>query len=223
MLEAPNQNREGGNSERRAAVVLAAGASIRFGGYPKALLSIWGETALERVTRICRDSGFSPVVVVVGRHAREIRDSLRSSNSPPDEMVENTEWEAGRTGSVQVGLAAVDPRATVLLWPVDCPLGRPASVRALSDRARAEALGLWFLPTYEGRGGHPVLLQPAVLPRVLGMRKSAPLRSLLPELGPQVVRVPVPDPGVTVNLNTPAQYEEAVRARNLGEEPWTGR
>ncbi|MCI4345482.1 MAG: nucleotidyltransferase family protein [Thermoplasmata archaeon] len=209
--------------EASATLILAAGASTRFGGHPKALLRLGSESAIERITRIAREAGFSPVVAVVGRHAVEIRSSLSLAKNRPDEIVENAEWAAGRTGSVQAGLAATDPGASILLWPVDCPLGSAATLETLVDRFRADALGLWFVPTYEGRGGHPVLFRPEVRPRVLALARDAPLRALLPELGPQVVRVPVSDPGVTANLNTPEQYEQMVRTRSEWEEPWTGR
>jgi molybdenum cofactor cytidylyltransferase len=209
--------------EPRATLILAAGASTRFGGYPKALLRLGSESAMERITRIARDAGFSPVIAVVGRHAAEIHSSLGLAQHRPDVIVENVEWIAGRTGSVQVGLGAADPGASILLWPVDCPLGTAATIEALLDRAKVDELGLWFVPTYEGHGGHPVLLRAEVRARVLALGRAVPLRALLPELGPQVVRVPVTDPGVTANLNTPEQYEQVVRTQRESEEPWTGR
>ncbi len=48
-----------------AAVVLAAGASTRL-GEPKQLVTLAGETLLERAVRIAHEAGCAPVVVVLG-------------------------------------------------------------------------------------------------------------------------------------------------------------
>ena len=50
-----------------AAIVLAAGASRRL-GQPKQLLMHGGETMLERVIQMARESGATPVITVLGAH-----------------------------------------------------------------------------------------------------------------------------------------------------------
>jgi molybdenum cofactor cytidylyltransferase len=185
------------------AVILAAGASQRLGGRSKALLSIWGETAIQRLVRICREEGFAPRVVV-GPHSAEIRTAL---SYPLPDIVDNPEWERGRTGSIQKGLSATLPDACVLVWPVDHPFVQAMTLRRLRTAAEHDAMGVWFVPTFEGSGGHPVLLKPGVLPRLMTLPPSTPLRALLAEFGPQVVRVPVMDPGVRANIDTERDYE----------------
>ena len=73
-----------------------------------------------------------------------------------------------------------------------------------------DTLGVWFIPTYQSRGGHPVLFRAVVRPHVLELRPDAPLRSLLPEYGPQVRRIAVEDPGVVANVDTPEAYRAAL-------------
>jgi molybdenum cofactor cytidylyltransferase len=206
-----------------AAIVLAAGASARFGGQPKALLPIGPELATERIVRLAREAGYSPVIVVVGPHEREIRAALAHSRHAPDEIRINPEWASGRTGSVQCGLEDQEAADSVLLWPVDAPLARAETLERLAERRRSDSLGLWFLPTFHGQGGHPVLWDRSVTPRVRALPPDAPLRSILPHLGAQVVRVEVPDPGVTANLNTPEEYRQALTAFLAGDTSWTER
>jgi molybdenum cofactor cytidylyltransferase len=206
-----------------AAIVLAAGASVRFGGQPKALLPIGRELAIERVVRLSREAGYSPVIAVVGPHETEIRSAVAHSPHGPDEIRVNAEWASGRTGSVHCGLADQEEAGSILLWPVDSPLASAATLQALAERRRREALGLWFLPTFHGQGGHPVLWDRSVTPRVRALRPDAPLRSILPHLGAQVVRVELPDPGVTANLNTPEEYRQALTAFLAGDASWTER
>lgn len=203
------------------AIVLAAGASVRFGGRPKALLPIGRELAIERILRLCQAAGYSPIVAVVGPHETEIRQALRRSPFAPDEFRPNPGWSAGRTGSVQCGLEEADGSDSALLWPVDSPLASAETLERLAERRRADALGLWFLPTYRGAGGHPVLFSRELFPRIRQLGPDAPLRSLLPALGPQVVRVEVNDPGVTANLNTPEAYYRALAAFSPEGDSWT--
>ncbi len=184
------------------ALILAAGASTRFGGRPKALLSIAGEPAVARLARVSRAAGFVPRVVV-GVHSGEIRNALPS---PMPYVVENPEWARGRTGSIQRGLEGLGDDMSVLLWPVDHPFVQAMTLRRLSTAAEHDAMGVWFIPTFEGYGGHPVLLEPPVLPRLRSLGPDVPLRTLIPGFGPQVVRVPVEDAGVRANVNTEQDF-----------------
>jgi molybdenum cofactor cytidylyltransferase len=204
-------------------IVLAAGASTRFGGRPKALLPIGPELAIERVVRISREAGYSPVIAIVGPHDREIRAALAHSHFAPDEIRLNPAWASGRTGSIHRGLEDQEGASSILLWPVDSPLAGAPTLAQLAERRHRDALGLWFLPTFHGQGGHPVVWDRSVTPRVQALRPDAPLRSLLPHLGAQVVRVEVPDPGVTANLNTPEEYRQALTVFLAEDTSWTER
>lgn len=189
-------------SAEPVALILAAGASTRFSGRPKALLPIAGETAVARLVRVSRSEGFVPRVVV-GARAGQIRDALPS---PMPDVVENTDWARGRTGSIQRGLEGLSDEVSVLLWPVDHPFVQALTLRRLRTAAEHDAMGVWFIPTCEGLGGHPVLLEPPVLPRLRSLGPAVALRALIPEFGPQVVRVPVGDPGVRANVDTEEDF-----------------
>jgi molybdenum cofactor cytidylyltransferase len=188
------------------ALLLAAGASTRFQGRPKALLPVGQETALGREIRIATESGFRPLVVL-GAHATEIRRAHASTRA---EWVEHPGWAGGRTGSVQAGLRAIPVAADVLVWPTDHPFVQAKTVRDLLAARRRDAMGVWFLPSYGGRGGHPVLLGPPVTARLRELSADEPMRRLIPEFGPQVVRVSVSDPAVLANVDTEETYRRAL-------------
>jgi molybdenum cofactor cytidylyltransferase len=201
---------------RTAAMVLSGGESSRFGGTPKALLPIDERSAIRRVVEVCLDEGFDPVEVVVGLHRGPIEREL---GGLPVDLVEATRWREGRTASIQDGIEALPPGADLLLWPIDHPFVGARTVNALLATRASDLLGVWFLPTFEGRGGHPVLWRAPVREAVLDLRPDAPLRSLLPEFGPQVRRVPVDDPGVVDPVDTPDAYQAALaqwRSREIG-------
>lgn len=192
-----------------AALLLSGGASSRFGGYPKALVSAGERSAVRRMAEVSLDQGFDPVVVVVGPHHHPIADELRGLDV---RLIDSEQWYEGRTASVQSGLRAIPPAYDVLLWPVDHPFVSPRTLQLLSAVRDSDALGLWFVPTYHGEGGHPVLWKDRVCVDVLELRPDAPIRALMPELGPQVRRVAVDDPGIVASIDTPEEYRGAFDA-----------
>jgi molybdenum cofactor cytidylyltransferase len=188
------------------AIVLSAGGSSRWGGRPKALLPVGRETAVERVIRLATAAGAHRTAVVVGRHAAELAPRL----PPGVEALSNPRWEQGRTGSVQVGLRWAEEAEGVLLWPVDHPFVGGTTPFRLLDEARRDAMALWVVPTYQGRGGHPVAIRREAFGEVLDLEPGTPLRSVLRRLGVQVARLPVDDPGVLESSDTPDEYRVAL-------------
>ena len=194
-------------------VVVSAGASERFHGAPKALLPVGDEAAIVRLVRVSWETGARRVIVILGARAETIERALDGTGA---EVEVNHRWAEGRTGSVQVGLQASGPESDLLLWPVDHPFVASATVARLHAAAERDGLAVWLIPSFRGEGGHPVWIRSPAQAPVLALRRSAPLRSVLAGLGPQVRRVEVDDPGVLENVDSPDAYWSAVAA-------WRGR
>lgn len=190
-----------------AAIVLAAGASVRV-GRPKALLDFGGMTALEIALRSLREGGVASGVVVIGDESDVIR---RAVDPTPFTWVVNPMPSAGRTGSLIVGLGAVGG-VDVLLWPVDRPLASAGTVRALlaahaADRAAGADV---IVPETDGRHGHPLILRAALRDTILAAAPDASLREVLRGAGARRLAVPAADPGIHFNLDTPEAWQEAL-------------
>jgi CTP:molybdopterin cytidylyltransferase MocA len=124
-----------------ACVVLAAGASTRFGS-PKQRLLL--EPVLERV----RGSSVDDVVVVLGAHALE----------PPARAVHCPDWERGPGASLRCGLNALPPEAdAAVVVLADGPDLAPAAIDRVIGAWRAGE-GPVVAATYGGIRLHPVLL-----------------------------------------------------------------
>jgi len=190
-----------------AALVLSGGESSRFGGLPKALANLGGRPAVRHIADLCLSRGLDPVSVVVGPHRGPIAHELRGLAV---DLVDSELWYEGRTASIHSGLEAIPEDRDVLFWPVDHPFVSETTVDTLLRAPEEDALAVWFIPTYEGRGGHPVVWRSSVRADILDLRNDAPLRSLLPEFGVQVRRIPVNDPGVVANVDTPEEYRAAL-------------
>jgi molybdenum cofactor cytidylyltransferase len=192
-----------------AALLLSGGASSRFGGGPKALANAGERSVIRRMVEVSRARSYAPIVVVVGPHGGPIAHELRDA---PVEIVDSEEWFEGRTASVQAGLRALPADVDVMMWPVDHPFVATRTLERLEAVREHDDLAVWFIPTFEGRGGHPILWKPPVRPDLLELRPDAPMRALLPEFGPQVRRVPVDDPGVLASIDSPEEYRASYDA-----------
>ncbi len=201
---------EPGRGPRVGAVVLAAGASSRWGALgPKALAAIEGRSALAHVARSARIAGCAPVVAVVAPGAREWPSEAREE---PDRFVVNPDPEEGRTGSLRLGLAELPEGSGAMVWPVDVPFVRPETVSDLVRHTGRESLAVWLTPTYEGRGGHPVGLTAAGVALARHLPASVPLRDAPFRRGLGERRIAVDDPGVIDNTNYFHEFAAAGRA-----------
>lgn len=135
-------------------MVLAAGAGRRLGS-PKALVrDPAGIPWVVRAARLLTAAGCSPVVVVVGAAADQVRAEL---SAEPVETVEAANWPEGMSASLRTGLTTLrrSDLGAVVVVPVDVPgLTEGAVVRVMGE-AGVQAL---VRATYEGKPGHPVLI-----------------------------------------------------------------
>lgn len=191
------------------AVILAAGSGRRMGKGPKALLDLDGRTFLAHVAACARDGGCRPVVAVIPPGFPEL---ATHAEDLADHTVINPHPERGMFASVQLGiqtaLGAAPAAAACLLFPVDHPRVRPATVRALLERLGAGAGPDWIRPVHRGRGGHPVLLSAGAARALAACDPATPLRDALRSLGYEPADVAVGDPGILVNLNEPNDLKQ---------------
>jgi CTP:molybdopterin cytidylyltransferase MocA len=191
------------------AVILAAGSSTRL-GRPKALLPLDGAPLLLRLCAVLARAGIRGGVVVAGEHAEDLRAAADPS---PLRIVGSAHPEAGRTGSVQRGLAATDPASDVLLWPVDRPFASESTVRALAAARAGPGAGIgWIVPVQGGHAGHPLVLRAGVRGAVAAARPDASLRDVLRESGLARREVTVDDAWIHANVDTEEAWAEALAA-----------
>lgn len=116
---------------RIGAVVLAAGASTRFGS-PKQLLTLDGLPLVRRAASAAVDAGAYPVVVVIGADATLVAPALSGLKSV--RTVVNHNWASGLASSLVTGLHSLFDGATldgVLVTLADQPHVDAAALRIL--------------------------------------------------------------------------------------------
>jgi len=184
-----------------AAILLAAGQSRRMGAF-KPLLPFGNKTVIECCLDYLRQ--IETIVVVLGHRADEIRvqDVTIAINPDP-----NSEMGA----SIAVGVQALpaDTKA-VLIALVDHPAVPPTVVSNLIDEWKSGARIV--IPTWQNRGGHPVLVDLTYKNELLNLDRTGGLRELFKKHGAK--RVPVDSPFVARDMDTwddyRALYEEAL-------------
>ncbi len=184
---------------RRAALILAAGASERM-GTPKALLAWDGTTLLDHALRQARAAGIEELVVVLGPATRHLELNATTVFNPTP--------ETGRSASIRLGAAALsEAPETILIQSVDQPV--PADV----IRALLEAIAVSVdaaVPTYRGRRGHPVAFAGRLLDELRTVtEEDQGLRALVRRHAAQLAEVAVETEAVIWNLNDPAAYAAA--------------
>lgn len=190
-----------------AGIILAAGESRRM-GFPKPLLELDGKSFLARAAEalftVC-----DPVIVVLGHHAERVRGEARLPRGVV--WVRNPEPERGMLSSLQCGLRAVpDEAAGVMFLPVDYPLLRPASVERLGA-AFGEGAGRVWIPTCEGRHGHPVCLAHDLAGEIFALPEQGRPRDVIHAHRGETRYVEVGDPGILRDADTPEAFQAMTR------------
>ena len=190
-------------SERKiGAVVAAAGLSSRMGDF-KPLLPFDGVTVIERCVANLRAAGASALVVVTGHRAQELAARLRDVTLVHNPLYAETQM----FDSLRLGLRALPADCdTILLTPGDVPLVEPETVRALLKTKAGFAC-----PVCAGRKGHPVALDGKYRDVLLRYSGDGGLRGAVAALGIPVTEVEVADAGMPLDLDTPADYQAALK------------
>jgi len=187
-------------------IIAAAGASSRM-GRPKLLLP-WGDTSvIGHHLRQWRTLGAAQIGVVCRSDDRELHAELDRLGFPPGDRIANPRPERGMFSSIQcaAGWEGWGPCLTV--WALvlgDQPHLRMETLRTLLVFQR-EHLSKICHPAYEGRVGHPVLL-PAWAVAELRAPSGGTLKDFLKQHAGRCAQCPVADPGVRLDLDTPADY-----------------
>jgi CTP:molybdopterin cytidylyltransferase MocA len=180
-----------------AAIILAAGASLRL-GTPKQLVRLGEETLLERTARVALEAGLSPVLGIVP-------PNLRIEPSPGGmTLVVNQQAAEGMASSIRAGLRALDPSVTIsgaIILACDQPAVTAGHLRELAKHP-----GEVVASAYARRKGIPAYFPSAVFPLLLALRGDVGARDLI-----QNARA-VALPGGELDIDT---IEDLDRARKL--------
>src|SRR3954453_17266696 len=192
-------------------LILAAGESSRM-GRPKALLPWRGGTFLSGAIRLL--NAYTDMVIVVGgANAEQLRPI---SDSHAAYLVVNPQPERGQFSSLQVGVqeGLNRGRDAAIVTLVDRPPAQPETVQHLKEEFLDRvAQNLWAaVPEYQGKHGHPYVIGRELIGAYLDAPPTGNARDIQHANPTRILYVPVPDPLVVANIDTPDDYERLCAA-----------
>ena len=156
-------------------------------------------------------SSIDETVVVLGAGSDRVRGAVSLTGV---RVIENPRFGEGMSSSLRAGVSALSPTTDAFFVVLaDAPFVRSTTYDALRS-ARERTGARIALPTYRGARGNPVLIDRTLrdeVDRISGDRGCRELRFRHPS---EVVEVPVDDPGVLVDVDTP---EDVARVRTALE------
>lgn len=195
--------------EHVTGVLLAAGRSRRM-GVPKLVLA-WPPGGASTVIAAAFDA-IAPfcgrIIVVVGDDPASVACALAGR---PHQSVAGAP-DCDMLASAQCGLAAAlaargDPAHWIMLQPADHPLVEASTIARLLEYASSSARStMAVMPEHDGRGGHPVVIAARAVSDILAWRGEGGLAGHWRSRAAEVLRIPVDDSGVVLDLDTPEAY-----------------
>lgn len=199
---------------RVGAVLLAAGASRRFGDANKLLQQIDGQPLAVRAATTLAAAGLAPVVAVLGTGAAEVRAALATVAGL--DLVENPDHAQGMGTSIACGVRRLrddDSLDGVVIALADMPHLRRETIAALVDAFTLEPEAGIVMPVMAGWRGHPVLFARRYFDELAGLGGDIGARPVLEAHPDAIIEVETDDPGIFLDVDTPEDLGADLDAR----------
>jgi len=146
------------------------------------------------------------VVVVVGKNEEALAPIIYAQGAS---LVINPDPERGQFSSLQVGLHEVldHGRDAAMVTLVDRPPVGAATIQTLRDAFGISDQNVWaVIPEFSGKHGHPYLVGREMIEAFLRVPVTSTARDVEHAHQDHIQYVPVGDPLVALNINTPEDY-----------------
>ena len=183
-----------------AALVLAAGQSLRMGDANKLLLEVDGVPMLLRAVNAALASRVSSVTVVVG-HETERAEALLAGRKV--RIVRNADFAQGMSTSLRAGIQVLPPETeAVVVLLADMPSVTAAHVDHLIDAFDAKQPSI-VVPQKDGRRGNPILWPREFFAAMQAVSGDQGARGLLEENRQRIRNVEMDDDAIHADIDTP--------------------
>ncbi|MBA3255576.1 MAG: nucleotidyltransferase family protein [Pyrinomonadaceae bacterium] len=184
-----------------SAILLAAGRSARMGAF-KPLLPFGKTTVVRSGIQSLREAGVEDIVMVLGHRAKELQENLDDLRL---HFALNPDATSEMSASIACGLRELPPDArAALIALTDQPAVPPDVIRAIvSEWISGERL---VIPEFQGRGGHPVLVDLRFREELLNLDSSGGLGSFFKTHQEHVRRLSVNSPFIARDMDTWDDY-----------------
>ena len=147
-------------------------------------------------------------MLVLGHEADKFKALI--SGTPNVHVAMNPHYKKGRSGSVVMGIKAIDPETSaVVILGVDQP--RPSEILSQVIQAHLDGGKVITIPTCQGERGHPTVFDASLIEELRNLSEDTQgLRQVVYKDSNRVRDVPVSSPVVLLDLNSPEDYQRGL-------------
>ena len=184
---------------RIAAIVLAAGLSSRM-GTNKLLVDLDGKPLLVRTLEEILSSKVEHVVVITGHQAAEVEAAISHLNV---QIVYNPNYAEGLSGSVKMGISAVEDFDAAFVCLGDMPLVKAQDLNHMIAAFDVEEGRDLIAPVQGRKLGNPVLWGRNYFGQLQSLRGDRGARSLLEAQRQSITEIEIGHDGILLDADTP--------------------
>jgi molybdenum cofactor cytidylyltransferase len=182
-------------------IVLAAGRSTRMGAANKLSADVGGKPMVRHAVEAALASAASPVLVVTGHQAEEVRAALTGLAV---RFVHNRDYAAGLASSLKAGIGALPEGAVgALVLLGDMPQITAADLDRLIAAFVAENGNAIVAPTHAGERGNPVLWPAACFAEMLQLDGDTGAKRLFAAHADRIREVDLGTDAIFLDVDTP--------------------
>jgi molybdenum cofactor cytidylyltransferase len=191
-----------------AGIILAAGASTRF-GRPKQLLRLKDKYLIEWVLDAALNSMLSKIVLVLGYSHQKILQALGKKSQHSKLYIKvNPQYKEGQSHSLRTGLSTVKDNF-------------PAVMFLLGDQPMVDAVTINYLlasfwsadkdicvPTFQGQRGSPSVFSQKFYKHILEIKGDIGARQIIKTHPDRVLEIEIKNPLFFLDIDTPEDFEK---------------
>ena len=174
-----------------AALVLAAGASTRFGS-PKQLAMIGDKTLLQNSIDTANQVLPGSVTVVLGAHYQQIASTVSAAT-----VIVNSQWQAGLGCSIALGVSQIEQTCqAILVLLADQPRIQGHHLKAMCIAFTGDNI---VCATYQGKRGVPAVFPGCCFSALKQLSGDQGAKRILQQTRTPVVELALPEAGFDID------------------------
>jgi molybdenum cofactor cytidylyltransferase len=179
---------------KTAGIILAAGASVRF-GQPKQLIKLWDKYLIEWVLDAALKSRLRTVVLVLGHEHQAILQALGAKADHPGlKVVINPNYRDGQSTSLKAGLTCVRQAfSSVMYLLADQPMINSDAIDRMLDQFHNSDKDI-CVPVFEGRRGTPTIFKRPIYEEIMMIDGDIGARNIIAKKAERVLYAKIKDP-----------------------------
>lgn len=179
---------------KTAGIILAAGASVRF-GQPKQLIKLWDKYLIEWVLDAALKSRLRTVVLVLGHEHKAILQALGAKADHPGlKVVINPNYRDGQSTSLKAGLTCVRQAfSSVMYLLADQPMINSDAIDRMLDQFHNSDKDI-CVPVFEGRRGTPTIFRRSIYEEIMMIDGDIGARNIIAKKAERVLYAKIKDP-----------------------------